>query len=196
MDPGEIFIRARDGDQSALGELLESHRSYLMLLARVQIDRRLHGKAVASDLVQETFLHAHRAFHQFQGNTKAEFLAWLRQILVNRLMSLIRRYSAAKRKPEVNLQQLQADVDGSAVHLSRVIASQQGTPSEHAVRHESSVRLAEALERLPKSYREVIMLHHIEGLKFEQVAGRMGKSAAAAQRMWIRALVKLRELLE
>lgn len=196
MNPSQVLARARDGDRTALGELLQSYRSYLMLLARVQIDRRLQGKAGASDLVQDTFLHAHRAFDQFQGNTEGELLAWLRQILVNRLMSLIRRYSAARRKADLLQQQLQADVDGSAVHLSRAIPSQENTPSENAMRRESSVLLADALERLPEHYREVIILHHLEGMKFEQVAGRLGKTAAAAQRMWIRALVKLRELVE
>jgi RNA polymerase sigma-70 factor (ECF subfamily) len=110
-------------------------------------------------------------------------------------MSLFRRYSAARRKTDVIQQQLQADVDGSAVHLSRAIPSQESTPSEHAMQRESSVLLADALARLPENYREVIILHHLEGLKFEQVADRMGKTAAAVQRMWIRALVKLRELV-
>ncbi|MGH7140903.1 MAG: hypothetical protein ACREHD_34670, partial [Pirellulales bacterium] len=55
-----LLTRARLGDGNALGALLEFYRSYLALLARLSIDRRLQGKADASDLVQETFLQAGR----------------------------------------------------------------------------------------------------------------------------------------
>ena len=82
---------ARNGDARALGRLLEMYRGYLKLLARLQIDRRLRGKADASDLVQETCLRAHHGFREFRGTTEPELLAWLRQILASRVLDLLRR---------------------------------------------------------------------------------------------------------
>src|SRR5262245_28560909 len=80
-DLGELLALARAGDRRALGHLLEAYRSYLELLARLQIGRRLQGKVEAADLVQETFLAGHRAFEGFRGTTEAELVHWLRQIL-------------------------------------------------------------------------------------------------------------------
>ena len=65
-DPESLLRRARAGDSAALGELLELYQNYLLLLARVQIGRRLQSKVDAADLVQETFLEAHRHFAQFR----------------------------------------------------------------------------------------------------------------------------------
>src|SRR6202040_2404394 len=77
----ELLRRARAGDDAARGRLLEAYRSYLTLLARVQLGRDLQGKVDPSDLVQEAFLEAHRDFGQFQGQTEAELRAWLRRLL-------------------------------------------------------------------------------------------------------------------
>src|SRR5438105_6875984 len=91
-DPEELLRRARAGSASALGELLELYRNYLALLARLQIGRRLQGKVDPADLVQETFLEAHRDFAQFRGSTDVEFAAWLRRILVRNLANLLRSF--------------------------------------------------------------------------------------------------------
>src|SRR5437016_4813866 len=91
-----LLDRARAGDDVATGQLLESYSKYLMLLARVQIGRRLQGKADASDLVQETFLEAHRQMKQFRGTTEGELLAWLRRILAGQTALLLRRYLGTK----------------------------------------------------------------------------------------------------
>ena len=79
-DTEQLFRRARTGDAPALGQLLEKYRRYPALLARLQIDRWLQSKVDAADLVQETFLEAHRDFPQFQGATEAEWVSWLRQL--------------------------------------------------------------------------------------------------------------------
>src|SRR5437867_10439470 len=96
QDPEQFLRLAREGSSSALGQLLELYRNYLSLLARLQIGRRLQGKVDGSDLVQETFLRAHRDFGQFRGNTEEELISWLRQILSARLSDLVRHYLGAK----------------------------------------------------------------------------------------------------
>src|SRR6059036_76095 len=96
--PEELLHLAQAGSIPALGELLEQYQSYLHLLARLQIGRRLQGKVDAADLVQETFLAAHAGFVQFRGATEAEFTAWLRQILASRLAKLLRYYCGTQRR--------------------------------------------------------------------------------------------------
>src|SRR5579864_981703 len=95
-DPEELLRQARAGSSPALGQLLELYRSYLSLLARLQIGRRLQGKVDAADLVQETFLDAHRTWGGFRGRTEAELLGWLRRILAAHTADLMRRYLGAQ----------------------------------------------------------------------------------------------------
>ena len=70
-DLGVLLQSARAGEGAALGRLLEPYRNYLTLLARLQVGRRLQGKVDASDLVQETFMEAHRDFDRFRGPPRA-----------------------------------------------------------------------------------------------------------------------------
>src|SRR6185436_13070421 len=95
-DLEQLLQEARAGDVATLGRLLELYRRYLALLARVQIGQRLQGKVDASDLVQETFLDAHRYFPAFRGTSEGELLHWLRQILAAKLADLLRRYLGTK----------------------------------------------------------------------------------------------------
>ena len=79
-------------------------RNYLTLLARVEVGRRLQGKVDPADLVQETFLEAHRHFAAFRGTTEPELVAWLRQILAGVLANMVRHYFGTQAR-DVRLEQ-------------------------------------------------------------------------------------------
>jgi RNA polymerase sigma-70 factor (ECF subfamily) len=98
-DPLKLLGLARAGGAPALGRLLELYHRYLALLARLQIGRRLKGKVNAADLVQDTFLEAHRHFFEFRGVTEAELVCWLRQILAGVVANLLPRYLGTQRRP-------------------------------------------------------------------------------------------------
>src|SRR5258707_1014575 len=97
-DADELLSRARAGDAASLGQLLECYRAHLVVLARVQIGRRLQGKVDASDVVQEAFLRACNDFAQFRGTTEPELLHWLRQILAFQLANQVRHYQGTQRR--------------------------------------------------------------------------------------------------
>ena len=69
---------------------LEHFRSYLLLLARVRLDRRIQSKVAASDIVQQTMLEAHQAIESLRGENSAVQAAWLRQILARNLSNAVR----------------------------------------------------------------------------------------------------------
>jgi RNA polymerase sigma-70 factor, ECF subfamily len=194
-DPEQLLRLARAGDGGALGELLERYRSYLTLLARLQIGRRLQGKVDPADLVQETFLEAHRHFAQFRGGSEGEVVRWLRQILAANLVDLVRRYCGAQRRDVRLEQELGFELDESSRILDGGLAARESSPSQRAARREQAVLLAEALESLPEDYREVILLHHLRGLAFPEVALSMGRTAEAVKKLWARALARLRNVL-
>jgi RNA polymerase sigma-70 factor (ECF subfamily) len=195
-DPQLLLQQARGGSEVALGQLLESYSHYLTLLARVQIGRRLQGKLDASDLVQETFLEAHRQIGHFRGTTEGELVAWLRRILAGRLALMLRRYLGTKGRDVKLERELAMQLDQSSQALDGGLLASYSTPSQHAARREQALLLAEALAQLPEDYREVIILRHLENLSFADVARRMGRTEDSVQKLWVRALANLRRWLE
>ncbi len=194
-DPEYLLRRARGGDGQALGQLLELYRNYLTLLARTQIGRRLQGKVDDSDLVQETFLAVHRDFAACRAATEGQFVNWLRQVLAARLTDLVRHYCAAQRR-DIRLEKRLADeLDHSSRTLAAGLATPQSSPSQHAVRREQAVLLADALQTLPADYAEVIVLRHLDGLSFPEVARRLGRTVDSVEKLWVRALARLRRVL-
>ncbi len=190
-----LLQRARRGDRGALGQLLQAHASYLLLLARVQIGQRLQGKVDPGDLVQETFLAAHAAFERFRGVTGAEFIAWLRQIFTTQLANLLRHYLGTQGR-NVRLERPLAPVPEHSSQISGpALVAIQSSPSQRAARREQAVLLAEALQRLPEDYREVLVLRDLEELPFAEVARRMGRSVDAVEKLWLRALARLKRTI-
>ena len=194
-EPDMLLQKARGGDEAARGELLGSYSRYLTLLARVQIGRRLQGKVDPADVLQDTFLEAHRQFPQFRGTSEAELTAWLRRILAGQLTLVFRRFLGTKARDVRFEQDLGADLDHSSQAMGNGLAASISTPSQHAVRREQAVLLANALARLPDDYREVIILRNLEGLGFAEVSARMGRSEDSVQKLWVRALGNLRGLM-
>jgi RNA polymerase sigma-70 factor (ECF subfamily) len=186
---------ARRGEEEALGHLLAAYRPYLTVLAQTQISRRLQGKADAGDLVQETFLEAHRHFSVFRGQTDAELSAWLRGILAGVIANHVRRYIHTKSRDARLERELVVELGDTSDVLERGIVANVSTPSQEVIRREDSLKLARALDLLPPHYREVVLLRHIEGLPFAQVAEQMGRTVESVEKLWVRALARLRYLL-
>lgn len=192
------FVRwlpeARAGSSEALGQVLNACRSYLLLIAAKELDSDLRAKAGASDLVQETLLEAHRDFAQFQGGSEKELLAWLRRMLHNNALNLARIYRGTKKRAAA------AEVPIDSGHSSHptgcVPIAPDSTPSVHAVKNEQAEVLQKALQRLPDDYRQVILLRYQEELPFEEIGQRMGRSSNAAEKLWLRAIERLRQEME
>jgi RNA polymerase sigma-70 factor (ECF subfamily) len=194
-DPEQLLRVAMRGDATTLGQLLELYRRYLALLARVQIGQRLQGKVDASDVVQETFLDAHRNFPRFRGTSEGQFVCWLRQILAAKLADMVRHYVGTQAR-DVRLEREIGDAfDQSSALLDRGLIAPVSSPSQQATRREQAVLLANALAELPDDYREVIVLRHLEGLTFPDVARRMERSLDSVEKLWLRALARLKHVL-
>jgi RNA polymerase sigma-70 factor (ECF subfamily) len=150
----------------------------------------MRQKVDASDLVQQTMLEAYRGFPQFDGGTEGEWLAWLRKILSHNTQDFIRRMRTEKRggAREVPLQG--GDDSQGFFHDP---ASPDETPSQMLSGREREIALAQAIERLPSDYQEVILLRNLQRLPFDEVAERMGRTRGAVQMLWARAIQRLSE---
>ena len=193
--PEGLIQKARGGDGEALGQLLESYRNYLRLLAATQVGKGLLLRVDPSDLVQNTFLEAHRGFADFRGKTEAELVAWLRRILVHNLADEAKRHGAERRDFHRE-ESLEVLLDRSSLSAHEALAAGISSPSMQAIRRERAVIVADTLARLPDEHREVVVLRNLLHLKFDEIAVRMGRTPSHARVLWTRALVKLRSLLE
>jgi RNA polymerase sigma-70 factor, ECF subfamily len=192
----ELLRQARAGVPECLGQLLEYYYNYLVLLVSTNIDHKLQARCSPSDVVQETCCEAHRDFSKFRGQSEAEFLAWLRQILVNNMAREIEKHLlAAKRdvRREVSLNGMNAALERSAARLESVLVDHGNSPSSRLNRHEHMVLLANLLAAMPVDYRQVLILRHCEGLPFKEVAERMQRSSGAVRILWLRAIEQLRQ---
>ena len=173
---------------------LEGYRDYLRLLARLQLGPHLQAKLDASDVVQQAILQAHEGRAQFRGSTEAEWLAWLRAILANVLAAAARRFGTEARAVGRE-RSLEAELERSSSRLECLLAADQTSPSQRAVRGEELLRLASALEKLPEDQRRVVELRYLKGLPVADVARQMGRTRPAAVGLLYRGLKRLRELL-
>jgi RNA polymerase sigma-70 factor (ECF subfamily) len=190
------IIRAQVADDQYRQELLETYRNYLMLLARIRTDRKLRSKLGDSDLVQETLIQAHRDFGQFRGKCEAELTAWLRAVMSKKKALLARQYyGTAARNPHLE-EQLQDEVEKSSQQLGHAFVSSASSPSRIAAGRERAVLLADALAKLPEHYREVVILHHVQGYTLPEVAQSMSRSVDSVKKLWARAMVQLRTSLK
>jgi RNA polymerase sigma-70 factor (ECF subfamily) len=173
---------------------LDRYGDYLRLLARLQLSPKLRAKLDASDVAQQALLLAHAHRDQFRGRTEAEWLAWLRAILANALAAAARRFGTGARDLGRE-RSLEAELDQSSSRLEVLLAADESTPSERAVRGDELLRLARALAELPPDQQRVVELHHLKGLPLAEVAEQVGRSRAAVVGLLFRGLKRLREQL-
>jgi RNA polymerase sigma-70 factor (ECF subfamily) len=189
-DINHWLAAARAGSTDALGQALEGCRAYLLLIAHQELDPALRGKAGASDLVQETLADAVHDFERFEGTSADELRRWLRRLLLNNLVSFIRRYRDADKRDLAREVPLDTETQSDP---ERGLASTAPSPSKRAMRQEQARAIQQALARLPEEYRQVLLLRFQEDLSFEEIGQRLQLSPNAARKRWARALKRLQQ---
>ena len=173
--PEYLLELARSGDTEAFGQLLVQYHNYLRLMARALVGTTLKLRLDASDLVQEACLEAHRDFEKFGGVTEAELLAWLGAICAEPGGQCPLPERPDARPPRER--SLESMLERSSLAVQDALAATATTASAVAAQRERAVLLADPLEALPADYRDVVILRNLEGLKFSEVATRMGRSS-------------------
>jgi RNA polymerase sigma-70 factor (ECF subfamily) len=125
-----------------------------------------------------------------------EFTAWLRQIMAGILCGQLRKYFGTQKR-DIRLERtLRENLDNSSMLLGKGLIDLHSSPSQQAARREQAVLLADALENMPKDYREVLVLRHMEGLTFPDIARRMERTQDSVEKLWVRGLARLRKEME
>lgn len=149
---------------------------------RRYVESLVRNAAEAEEIAQETFLRAHRKLHSLEDPDKLS--PWLYRIATNLSYDSLRR--SGRRPPTDSLSDEQPDVEPvePGPRLDRLIEQR-----------EMSSCVREYIEKLPDSYRAVILLHDLEGLSNPEIAELLGISLATAKIRLHRARKKLRDAL-
>jgi RNA polymerase sigma-70 factor (ECF subfamily) len=183
-----VLHTARSGCEATVWDLLALCRDYLLQVAADRLDPALRAKANPSDLVHETLLEAYRDFAAFRGHSEAEWLGWLRRMLVHNLANFERRYFGTA------MRQARREVSLAAAGPADAVASPGASPSSVLIAGERDRAVERHLQRLPEDYRLVILWHNRDGLAFDEIGRRLGRSVAAVRRLWSRAIDRLQEV--
>jgi RNA polymerase sigma-70 factor (ECF subfamily) len=178
-------------DAEELARRLESFRSYLLVLAKVQLDDRLRGQIDPDDLVQQTMTRALEKRDRFRGSDDAQRAAWLRTLLSHTLIDAVRKLARAGGV----VRSLEAAIEQSSARLEAFLAADQTSPSLQVERQERLLRLADALTSLPDDQRRAVELKHLHGLALVEVARQMGRTVPAVAGLLQRSLRTLRQKL-
>jgi RNA polymerase sigma-70 factor, ECF subfamily len=172
----------------------ERFRTYLRMLAELQLGHGGRANIDPSDIVQQTLLDAHRDRDQFRGRTEAQMAAWLRRLLACNLADAVRLIGRAKRNA-ARERSLDAAIEASSARLEDWLAAEQSSPSERAERNETILLLVDALAQLPEANRQALVLRHCQGLSLAEISARLGRTPPAVAGLLKRGLAELRTLL-
>jgi RNA polymerase sigma-70 factor (ECF subfamily) len=196
-DTDELLDRTAHGDRAARDQLLTRHRQRLRQAVAYRLDRRLAARVDPSDVLQEVLAEASRRLPDYLRERPLPFYPWLRQMALERLAELHRRHVRAQRRSvrreEPGLLPLP---DESASELADRLVNSASSPSQRLLRREARERVQAALRLLAPADREVLELRYLEQLSAAETAAVLGLSAGAARSRHLRAVRRLRALLE
>lgn len=193
----ELLARAKAGDGAAWGALLTTHQERLTRMVAFRMDPRLHGRIDAADVVQEAFVEASAHREAYLRTPTAPVFLWLRGVVSNKLLEVHRHHLGTRMrdaKRELPLEARQGKDDTTTalcVHLIGRLTS----PSVAAVRDEIKMRLAQALDKMDPTDREVLTLRHFEQLSNAEAAEVVGIQERAVAKRYLRSLERLRIIL-
>jgi RNA polymerase sigma-70 factor (ECF subfamily) len=189
----QLLLEARGGSRESLGKLLHAFRRYLLRLGAAEIRSELQPKGGASDLVQDTFLDAQLAFHQFTGTSKEEICAWLRRIFLNNLSNFRRRYQVGLKRRVAR--EISLDDSRFGSNVKKNLASDNSSPASAAIRSEQSILLRTAVRELPTIHQQVIILRS-RSMPFDLIGRELGCTTEAARKLWARAVKHLSSIVK
>jgi RNA polymerase sigma-70 factor (ECF subfamily) len=196
-DTEELLARACHGDATSLQPLLVRHRDRLRKMVAARLDRRVAARVDPSDVVQEALAEAAQHFNEYLGTRPLPFSAWLRQFAWERLVKLHRHHLHAQKRSVSREEDRSLSLpDDSVRRLARCLLASDTSPSQALIRDELRQRLRAALEQLAPHDREILVMRNLEQLPVAEIATILGLTEGAVKVRHLRALQRLRSILE
>ena len=172
----DLTQAAAKGDMAAFEEIYQRHhrRVYSICL------RMLQNTYEAEDLTQDVFIQLYRKVGSFRGDSA--FTTWLHRMTVNQVLMHFRKRNVKYEK---------TTEEGDTP--DQVVA---GTADPDKMPIVDKIALENAIDQLPVGYKNVFVLHDVEGFEHEEVARILGCSVGTSKSQLHKARLKLRKLLK
>ncbi|HTU90489.1 MAG TPA: sigma-70 family RNA polymerase sigma factor [Gemmataceae bacterium] len=194
----DLLRRAKAGDTAALGELFAHYRDRLRKMICLRLDRRVAGRLDPSDVLQEAYLDVARRFPGYAAAPKVPFYVWLRELTGQRLIDLHRQHLGAKMRDAAQEVSLHRGTlpQASSASLAQQLLAGLTSPTQAAIRAEMQLKLQDALNSMDPIDREVVVLRHFEELNNVETAAALGIEPPAASKRYLRAIRRLKAILD
>ena len=156
-----LILKCQANDAAAFNEIVSRYKNKVFNF----VNRMVHGAADAEDLTQEIFVRAYLSINSFQG--RASLNTWLFRIATNICIDYNRKHSRLKGLAT----SLQRDDQSEDGECELQIPDEKFDPQRLALNRELGDQLQQAMNSLPEKHRAVVLLHDVEGLAYEEIAG-------------------------
>lgn len=194
----ELLIQAKQGDKSAVNQLMERHRGALSHLVRMRLDQKILQRVDASDVVQDVLIEANRRLQTYLENPVLSFRLWLRQIARDRIIDAHRRHRVSAKRSVDREQKLAPPrgYDQSSIHLASILGDNKLTPAAGALQKEMARKVEAAVALLDDRDSEIIIMRHYEHLTNQEIAQALDLTEPAASMRYLRAVRRLKGILQ
>ena len=173
MEESELIRLAREGDRDAMERLYREHADRVYTVVR-----RLAGdEARADDLAQEAWIRAFEKLDLFRG--RSSFGTWMYRLATNTALNRLRTDS---RHRELEEKAAPSELHGRTEIVDEAVIDQKV--------------LQDAMDRLPDGYRQVLVLHDVEGFTHAEIAEKLGVATGTSKSQLHKARARMRELIE
>lgn len=192
----QLLNNAREGDGTAVNQLLDRHREAVRRMIDLRMDQVLKRRVDASDIVQDVMIEANRRLETYLSDPVMPFHLWLRQMAKDRLIDAHRRHRGAARRSMDREQPLaNAANNESSVDLMTQLRDDELTPAAAATWNELERRFQAACDQLETQDQEIVLMRHFEHLTNGEAASALDLTPQAASMRYLRAMRRLREFM-
>lgn len=194
----KLLEQAKDGDDTAVNQLMDRHRNSLRQLVRMRLDQKIQRRVDVSDVVQDILVEANRRLQRYMDNPIMPFHLWLRQIGRDRIIDAHRRHRVSSRRSVDREQPVSAPrgYDESSVQLAAILGDDRLTPAAAALQKEIAGRIERAITKLDEKDSEIVIMRHYEMLTNQEIAAALGLTEPAASMRYLRAVRRLKAILQ
>lgn len=186
----------RKGSEAALSQCFAEFRPRLERIASFRLSPQLSTRLDIDDVLQDAYLAAAQRIEHCDTTSAQSVFVWLRLVVQQTLIDLHRKHvQAAGRDIQREVRADRTD-PGTSGCIAGHLVSQVSSPSMSLKRDEMNARLMQALEQMEATDREVLALRHFEDLSNNEVAQALDISVKAASIRYIRALKKLKGIMD
>lgn len=194
----QLIVGAKEGDNSAINQLMDRHRSSLNKMIRMRLDKKIRNRVGVSDVVQDVLVEANRRLPRYLDSPSMPFHLWVRQIARDRIIDAHRRHRVSARR-SVDREQpmvVPQGYDKSSIHLASMLGDSKTSPTEAMIQKELARKVEDSIALLDEKDSEIIILRHYEHVSNQEISRRLNLSEAASSMRYLRAIRRLKELMQ